>query len=275
MAFDFSAAIKQASVMTSSKALEAIVLGPSGSGKSYLLGTLGVKTLYLYSQGESHGSKSARVNGGDMVVPICVDYDDTGTALTADDTYKRLLSILGDVDGIKKAGFKAIAVDGASELETIVRNTGEWKKQCLSNNGKHNTFGEGPATIAMFRPVINALKHLQLMTGCHFVMTLILDVKELGMHGDYQEAAPRLKGFAVAEQVLQQFGDVLVVGKLQKDDKIKYKLQFMTELTKSSKDEHGQLKRAINFSPRLAGVATLPATMDADLSQVIKLKEGK
>lgn len=271
--FNFSEAIKQASNDLNSTALEAIILAPSGGGKSSLMGTFGVKTLFLYGSGEAHGSKAATVRGSDRVVPVCYDYAD-GASLPADMAYSRLLTILNDVEGIKAAGFKAIAVDGASEIEVMIRNSTQWKKACLSINGKHNAFAEGPATIEMFRPIINALKHLQRQLGTHFAMSLILDVKSVGVNGEIEESAPRLKGFSVAEQLLCQFGDVLVVGKLQRDTTIKYKIQFMTEITKVSKDEVGNLKKSINFSPRLSGI-TVPNTMDADLSEVIKLKEEK
>lgn len=268
--FNFEQAIKDSLKATSSTALECVVLGPSGSGKSSLLGTFGVKTLYLYTTGEAHGSKAARHLGHDNVVPVSIDREGE-KSLAPEDAYARLLTILNDVEGINKAGFKAIGVDGASELETIIRQMPAWKKACLSANGKHNAFSEGPATIELFRPIVVALKNLQLRLDTHFAMTLTLDVKSMGINGEYEEAMPRLKGYAVAEQLLQQFGDVLVVGKMQKNNEIKHKLQAMTEITKVSKDENGSIKKSLNFSPRLSGI-TMPPYMDANLADVIKLK---
>lgn len=271
MAFNFDQAIKEAEVSAKSTALEAIILGPSGAGKSSVMGTTGLKTLFLYTGGESHGIKSAQARGKN-VMPVRLDVED-GKQLTADETYARLLTILNDVDGIRKSGFKFIGVDGCSELELIIRQTTNFKKLCLTPAGKHNTYAEMPATLETFRPIMNALKNLQRELNVHFAMSLILDVKDMGPNGEYLEAAPRLKGYSVAEGILQQFGDILVVGKMTKGNEAKYKFQFMTELTKVSKDEAGNLKKAMNFSPRLSGLS-VPPIMDADLSQVISLKEA-
>jgi hypothetical protein len=51
----------------------------------------------------------------------------------------------------------------------------------------------------------------------------------------------------------------------------------MSDVSKTSKDEMGNVKKTVNFAPRIAGllVSDLPPIMDADLSQVIKLKQEK
>lgn len=272
--FDFSKALEQAKSVLSNNGLEAIILGPSGAGKSSLLGSFGVPTLYLFSTGENHGPKAAEKRAkesGSQVYPVCMDYAD-GRQLTAEETYARVLSVLGEGGSLAKNGIKAIAVDGAAELEIYIRDTKEWKDACKSASGKHNAFAEPAATCAMFRPIFNALKALQRDHGIHFAMTCMLDVKEYGPSGEVVEGAPRLKGFQVAEMLLQQFGDVLVVGRMTKGNESKWKLQFMTDITKAAKDDAGLQKRAINFNPRLSGV-TVPAVVDADLRAVISLKE--
>jgi hypothetical protein len=275
MGFDFAKAIAQAEKDADIKALELIILGQSGGGKSHLIGTLGVKTLYLYFSGESHGVKSAKKNG-DHVIPICVDHDDAGQPLSADDAYQRLLACLQDVAGLKANGFEAIAIDGATELEAIIRSTLQWKKMCLTTKGTHSSFEEARSTITMFRPVLNGLKYAQRATGCHIMMTLITDVREYGEHNDVVECAPRLLGYAVAETIIQQFGDVVVVGMMKRNKEIKGKLQFMTDVGKTSKSETGVVKKTINFSPRLLGVdlKDLPPVMDASLPAVLTLKSG-
>lgn len=270
--FNFDAAIAQAEKDARSTALEAIILAPSGGGKSTLAGTFGVKTLYIYSSGENHGVKAARSFGGTSVVPVCFDQH-----ATPDEALTNLLSILQDNDQITKHNFKAIVVDGASELETLIRSSQSWKKACLTGKGSHNSFEEPKATIAAFRPIITSLKDLQRATGVHFAMTCTLDVKDLGPSGEIVDASPRLQGYSVAEALVQQFGDVLVVGKMSRNGQIKYKLQFLTELTKTSKEESGVIKRTINFSPRIAGLnfTDLPPYLDADLRQVVELKQKK
>jgi hypothetical protein len=270
--FDFDAAMKQAEKDASSTALEALILAPSGGGKSTLLGTMGVKTLYLYAAGENHGVKAARSLGGKDVVPVCFDIN-----RTPDDALITLQEILADTEQVQKHGFRAVVVDGASELETLIRTSQAWKKACATSKGSHNTFEEPRATIAAFRPVISALKSLQQKTNIHFAMTCILDVKDIGPNGEICEAVPRLQGYSVADSLVQQFGDVLVVGRMERQGTIKHKLQFATGLTKKSTDEAGIIKRMLNFSPRIAGlnVADLPPYLDADLKQVIELKKKK
>jgi hypothetical protein len=102
----------------------------------------------------------------------------------------------------------------------------------------------------------------------------MLDVKDMDGFGGISEAAPRLQGYGVCEAIVANFGDVLVVGRMTKGTDVKWKFQSLMDVKKVSKDENGTIKKILNFAPRLSG-ATLPAIMDADLSQVIKLKEKK
>jgi hypothetical protein len=106
-------------------------------------------------------------------------------------------------------------------------------------------------------------------------MTCILDVRALGEDGEVVEASPRLSTYSVAESLIQQFGDVVVVGRMEKDEKIAYRFQFGATVSKTSKDVRGVVKKLINFNPRISGVETLPANMKASLADVIKLKEKK
>ncbi len=275
MSFNFQKAIAESSKNTDSL-LSAIVLGSSGAGKSSILGTLPGKILYLHTTGESHGPTAARSTGGDRVVPICIDKDGD-TRLGADAAYERLLSILTSVEGLKSLGITSIAIDGAAELEHIVRGMDKWAKLCQTSGGKHSGFEEPRATITLLRPIITALKDTQLALGLHCALTCTLDVRAVGSAGEVEEATPRIQGYSVAESIVQQFSDVLVVGRMQRDGVVKHKLQFMTEVTKVSKDDRGTVKKAINFAPRISGVLVgdLPAILDADLATVIGLKAAK
>jgi hypothetical protein len=276
MSFNFDKAIKESAATSTDDLLGAIILGPSGAGKSSIMGTLPGKILYLHTTGESHGPKSARATGGKNIVPVCIDRDND-VALGPDATYARLLDILSSVDGLKKLGIQSVAIDGASELESIIRATDKWMKMCTTAQGKHNGFAEPTATITLMRPVISALKSLQQTLGVHYAVSCILDVKSLGTDGAIEEATPRLQGFSVAESLVQQFGDVLVVGRMERDGVVKHKIQMMSDVTKVAKDERGTVKKSINFAPRIAGVLVgdLPPLMDADLSKVVELKKAK
>lgn len=277
--FDFQAAIKQATESLNSPKLELMVLGSSGSGKSSCIGTLGVKTLYLFGSRESHGPKAASVSGAGNVVPLNFEFAKPASAeepreLTPDESYNFLKFILQQDEWIKSEKFEAIAIDGVAVLETIVKGTTEFKRRCTSANGKHNTYKESEAAQELISDIINLLKRAQRNHGVHIVVTSMLDVKEVDPFGAILEAIPKLQSFGLAETLVAAFGDVLVVGKMQKNGVVKYKFQSGSDLVKVSKDEQGNVKKMMNFSPRISG-RTLPAVMDADLSDIIKLKAGK
>lgn len=276
MSFNFAAAQKEALSDLANDKLGLLVLGQSGAGKSTLAGTFGVKTLYLYTTGERHGSKASKTFGGDSVIPICLDYAN-GAPLSADDTYQRLLDILVDSDGIKGQKFGAIVVDGATELETLVRATNKWRIMCLSKDGKHNSFAEGPSTLVLLRPIVDGLKTLQRQLGIHFMMTCILDVQAQASNGEVIESKPRLLTYNVAEGICQQFDDIIVVGPMSKGDDVAHRIQFLAGVTKESKDLAGNIKKTVNYTPRLTGIPrdALPKTVAADLKELIKLKTGK
>ncbi len=276
MAFDFAKAEKQSLKDTSNTKLGLMILGQSGGGKSYAAGTFGVRTLFLYGSGESHGPSAAKKEGGANVVPVAWDFDDEGARLNPDKAYARLMEALSDVEGIKAAGFGAIMVDGATELEQMLRKTKKWEQLCLTDKGKHNNFAEGPATAALFRPVLDGLRDLQRNLGVHYAMTCILDIKRLGEDGAVLESMPRLSGYAVAENLIQQFPDVVVIGRMTKADKVDHYIQFLAGVTKTSKELSGEVKKSINFNPRITGksVSELPSSVKADLGKLAAFKAG-
>lgn len=275
MSFDFNKAEADAQQDLLNDDLFLILLGASGNGKSYTLGTFGVKTLYLYTQGESHGPRSASTKGGKNIIPVCIDREGKNP-LSPDEALKRFHTILDDIEGLKKAGIKAIAVDGATELEALIRGSSRFKKDCLSN-GKHNNFAEGAATTDQFREILHKLKRVQAELKVHVCITCILDVKELSEEGEILASSPKLQGANVAASIIQQIGDVMVIGRMQKKDKVGYRLQLLAKVTKTSTDfATKEIKKTYNFSPRLTGVdiLSLGGTLDADLSKLIALKKG-
>lgn len=273
MTFDFKGALEKAKKDAESTALEAIVLGPSGAGKSYRAGTFGCKTLYLYSGGESHGVRAAKQAADGNLIPVRFDHG----ANTPEQALANLLEILTSKENIQKLGVHAVYVDGASEIEFLIRNSETWREMCRTKKGAHDTWEEQKATISMFRPIIVALKELQSDFGIHIVMSCIVDVKEYGENGDIVECQPRILGYGVAESLIQQFGDTLVVSKMRdrESGKSAHRFQFMTDVVKTAKEESGAVKKSINFSPRISGVkGPLRPYMVADFSEVIKLKMG-
>ncbi len=272
MSFDFTQAIKEAQTDLTNKSLFLLLLGQSGSGKSYAQGTYGLKTLYLYTQGENHGPASAATLGGANAVPVCIDRVG-GAVLSPEDSLARLDTILDDITSIKKHGFQAIAIDGATEIEALIRGTAKFKVISAKNS-----FEEGPATLLVFRGILNKLKKLQRETGIHVCMTCALTVREYGEDNAIIDSTPQLVGFQVATGLVQQFGDVLVVGRMVKNDKSAHRFQLMAGVNKTTKDfKTKEVTKTFNFSPRITGtdITALPRTLDANLAGIIAIKEGK
>lgn len=273
MKVDMKKAKAEAAKSMKNPLLELVILGSQGAGKSYTIGTLGVKTLYLYGTRENHGPKTANVKGGDNIVPLCIDFYD-GESLSADNSLEYIQAILTDYEELRKEGYKAIAFDGLAVLESIVKETTAWKEKCKTTGGKHNTFKESEASQELIGGVINLLKSCQRELGVHIAVTGILDVKSVDGFGAIEEASPRLGGYGLAESLNQHFGDIVVVGKMTKNGESKHKLQMMSDLTKASKDEHGNIKKAMNFNPRLSGL-DVPPIMNADLAELAAYKREK
>lgn len=268
--FDFEQAIKDAQSDLVNKSLFLILLGQQGGGKSYAQGTYGGKTLYIYAQGESHGPRNAKTLGGTNIMPSCIDRVD-GVTLSPDESLKRLHDMLDDIEGIKKMGIKAIALDGATEIEAIIRETKSFKEKTLK------PFTDGPVELAAFREILNKLKKLQRELNVHVCVTCILEVKEVGEDGEILDSTPKLHGYQVAAGLVQQFDDVLVVGRMTKGEKKAHRFQLLAGVSKTSTDFATKvIKKTVNFTPRITGVdiLSLGATLDADLGKLAELKAG-
>ncbi len=276
MGFDFAAAEKAA--LTESKSsntplIAAVVLGQSRAGKSFLAGTMPGKTLFLYTQGEEHGRDSAKLAGG-KIVPVAIDLGPDGKLLGFDSAYKRLLEVLRDAEGIVKAGFKSVVIDGLTELEAVIRGTSQWAVDCTSK-GAHNGFAEPAATIKMMRPVLDALRVLQRDHGLHYYVTCLLMVKETGEDGEIMASEPKMQGYEVAATLIPQFPDQIMIGRMVSPKGTEmHRLQFSAKSSKVVKEKSGEIKKLIGFVPCLRGVPSgnLPGNMKADLSEVLKLK---
>jgi len=275
--FNYANAIKSAKKLMECKKLQLILLGHQGAGKSFAIGTLGVKTLYLYGTRESHGPVSASTSAGDNVLPICIDYgywekETTERAFTADESLKLVEQILKDYKWLREEKFGAIAIDGLPVLESVAKDSQLWKEKCKTASGKHNTYKETEATQEVIGTILGWLKAAQVELDIHVIATGIIDVKEKDGYGAIVEATPRLAGYGLAETMNQHFADIACVGKMSMNGEVKYKFQFLVDLTKASKDLQGNLKKSMNFSPRISGCKDLPDMMDADLSKLADWK---
>jgi hypothetical protein len=266
--FDLKKAISEAQADLKPNALMAAVLGASGGGKSSLCGTFGVKTLYIYTSAESHGPIAVGALGESNVVLICIDKY-AGENLDPDEAYSFLLEILADTKD-----YGAVVIDGATEMEYLIRSTKQFKALCLNSSGKHNNFAEPEAVLRMFRPIITSLKELT-RKGVHTAITCALDIQAIAEDGEILESKPRLSTYSVAEGILQQFPAYFCIGRMTRGDKRAWRIQFLSGVSKVSKDAAGVIKKTLNFNPRVTGVKAVPDTMPADMSAVIKLLRGE
>lgn len=252
------------------------LLGASGAGKSHVAGTAPGKILYLHGAAESHGVTSAKKSGGD-IIPVCFDRDKNG-ALRPDAAYKRILDCLKP-ETIAKAKIDSIVFDGLTELEKLVRETDEFKNRCATKGGGHDKFSEVPATIFMMDRVFNALRETQYTNRTHVVVLGIVDVQDANKNtGEVETANPRLMGYGVAVTAIQQFGDILLIGKMRnakgEEGRLFQTGASVNKISKAAEKDGGHIKKFINFDCRLqmpAGVV-LPEFIKADLKEVVKLK---
>jgi hypothetical protein len=273
MSFNFKLAEEVALKNLNNRALFAMVIGASGSGKSSSIGTLPGRTLLIYGSGESHGPKAAQALGGN-VCAVCADVDESGKALTPDESFTRLLTILQDVDSIQKEKFASVAIDGAPELEAILSKSNRFIQMCTTDKGKLDGFSKGPNMSALLREVVSALKVLH-GKGINVVMTCRADVRAMDDNGAISDCAPKLSSYGVAESLISQFDDILLVGVVEVGGKRGHVFQFNNTISKTSKDLDGKIKKIFNFAPRVTCARDIPELLKADLKKVIELKSAK
>jgi len=276
MSFNFTASLAKAQEKnTTQDLLGAIILAPSGFGKSSLCTSIGVKNLYLYLRSENHGYKTAGLHEDADIIPICIDQDDEGKVLNPGQAYAKLISVLSSPDEIKAAGIKAVTLDSLSELETLIKAT-----PMFINKVGTNSFAKTDVLIDMMKEVILKLQDLQTQIGVHYMCTCPLDVKELDKEtGEIVEAAIKLVSYRAGEAAVALFPDVLTVGPVSNGAETKFRIQFMSSMTKVQKDQQGAIKRSYNFRPRVTSVdlsKVLPeyGHIKADLKEIIKMKLG-
>jgi hypothetical protein len=228
------------------------------------------KILYLYGSGEGHGPDAAETYGGGNLDALC--WDD---GRSPDDAFKFVMAVLKDKEYLKKHKYSGIAIDSATEFEILIRQTSQFKALCMTDKGKHNNFAEPTAVLTLFREVLDALRDLKVTMGIHYLVTCILDVKELADNGEILDSSPQLSTYRVAEGLIQQFPDIFAIGPMSKGEETAHRIQFLAGVSKASKDQLGKIKRTINFHPRITGVKEMPRSLPADLKEVIKLKGAK
>ena len=255
------------------KLLALILFGAPSGGKSQAMGTMGVKTLFLYHGGESHGPASAKA-GGSEIIPYCVDVDENGIKLDPDVAYNELVALLQNQKFFIDNGIKAVALDGAGEVEFLIMQTAFWRTSAQARFKGVESYSF-PITLEMLRPIMDALRDLQLKLGIHFVVSCILDVKEFADNGVISDGTPKMFGYGTVSAFLQQFPDRMVIGQVEVNGTTKPRIQLASVVTKSTKDRTTkEITKLMHFRPQLQGVdlAAGPAFLSPDLSKLIAYK---
>ncbi len=277
MGINLKARVNYSTKIMNNKNLGLILMGPASAGKSSAMGSLGVRTLYLYGSGESHGPASAKhFNPGCDLIPVCFDLDENGNQVDPDQAYQDLVDLLNDRKQIEEAGVKAIVLDGLTELEHLILSTTTYKLRLASEYKGQKSFA-GPIVIDMARSVLNAIRKLQTELDIHYVISCLLIVKEVAENGVFTDASPQVNGFNVANAILQQIPDRLVIGHVEMGDgKVQPRLQVGAAVGRVTKDFSTKaITKIASFRCQLTGVDLSNAsTLAPNLANVIEYKKA-
>ena len=249
-----------------------VVMGASGAGKSHFIGTYPGRVLLLYGAGESHGPGSAAKSNANIVaIPWDrIKKDGSTIDLPPSQILSRIRSLL-DPEALVAAGVKCVAVDSLTNLVADLKKTDAFMQRCLASNGKHNAFKETEALIELTGTVIRQLQVLSDYHGIDSICTLDLQIQNIGADGTIIESKPGLPTFGVGKALIQQFPDVLVLGRLGEDKQPTF--QNLASVASTTSDQATkELVRYVEYNPRLRGAQVMPATIAASVPAIMALK---
>lgn len=256
----------------STENLQAVILAPSGGGKSHVIGTLDRTVLYLYGSDESHGKTSAS-QGKARIKALQWDINpETGEQLNADESLEFIKAMLTN-EFLDAHGIDAIALDSMTSLEKLVKASSKFKVMCRTKNGDHNSFVEGEKCGIIIDELLSTIRKLGSNRKLDLVMTCIVDVKDKDDEtGAYHCVRPRLGSYGLAESIIQQCFQILLVGKVAIKNKKGHCFQFDSLIERVSKDLSGSVKKYLNFDPRVIGAnRELNKFEKADLEEIRNL----
>lgn len=259
--------------------LFAILLGISGAGKSYAIGTYPGKVLHLTGPRETHGiaqsKKCASTHPENKVIGVRWDRLQ-GRHLTPDESINAIRHVWLNPDNIKAGGFDCIAIDGMLELVTTIMETNMYQNFCTTQKGGFDAFRIKDAIMQQLHPILLALNNLYTDHEIDIVATSIIDTSVADSDGSILVAKPDLIQYSVAKTVILTFPDILPIGAVvNKRNELIRAFQFQGTIKSISKDEKKSVKRFIDFTPRVGGFTAneLPEKFIADLSQILEAKK--
>jgi hypothetical protein len=251
-----------------SQGMLAVILGSSGSGKSTVCGTTGRPTLVIHTKDESHGPTSASTFN-EEVVGYCINQDEEGNELSADDAMERMYALLTAED--LSDNFGCVVFDSLSSIDLLIKKTSEFFEFCKTDKGKHSAYRETEAVLNQIQKLVTSTDSIR-ARGVHVLFTLAAHIKSMEADGTVETVAPVLSSYGCAEGMPRLFPAVLYVAPVVVDGEKKRAFLFNTQVKRESKDLAGRTTKMLNFSPRLAGIpdAEMPEMLPADF---VKLQE--
>jgi GTPase SAR1 family protein len=267
MTVDFKAIKASAKSKRDSQGICGIAIGPSGSGKSSLIGSFPGSVLHLYTSDEGHALQSASIHGGD-VVGYCIDRTDDGKVRDADEALNTLVSILRDP--AIPDNFSAVGLDSLSSVDLLIKKTAWYDEFLRGANGKKNDFKSSEAVVTKIQEIFAATEGFR-AKGVHFLATLAALVKA-ETNGEAEVVSPVLSSFGAAEALPRMAGVVLYVGKTDVDGEMKRALLFNVRVKRDSKDIRGSIQKMLSFNPRIAGVPDddIPVAMPPHMGKLLE-----
>jgi hypothetical protein len=261
--------IKQQEQNIDSSKLFALIAGVRGQGKSVNIGTLNVPTLLITSTMESHGVKSAKLFGGELITSVFYDLDDAGKSLKPDSAITRLHTILDYLISLPDllTHYTCIAIDSITSVDTTILAT--------TRLTQANGFDAPKFSKHEHLRVLQKLKELH-RRGVHIIVTM--GIMATFTDGNlYRTAKPVLYGTTTTDTVTSLFDEVLVIVKQDTE----YLYQMDLRIKKAGKEVSGDEKQ-IAFYPRIAGIADSQIVdmfgdgmlIPANLAYIYKLKQG-
>lgn len=242
------------------------VLGSSGAGKSHFIGTYPGKVLFLHGSGESHGPSAALKNNKDI---LAVSWSQTPEGPIEPKLIPRRIREILDPEVIKAAGIKCVAIDSLTNLCLDFKETEAFKQRCTGRGG-HNPFKETEALVEMFSKVVSQLQVLSDQHDIDIIATIDAQITSVGANGEIIESKPGLPTFGVGKAIIQQFPDVLILGRI--DGKPMFQ-NLSKAVGKSIDRDTQETVKYIEYNPRLRGAIALPELIEPTVNCLLELKK--
>ena len=243
------------------------VLGPSGAGKSHFIGTYPGRVLFLHGAGEAHGAASAVKSNSDV---ISVSWSQSPEGPVESRLIPKRVREILEPEVIKAAGIKCVAIDSLTNLALDFKETEAFKQRCAGKGGVHNSFKESEALIEMLSRVINQLQVLSDQHDIDVIVTMDLQINQVAADGTILESKPGLPTFGVGKAIVQQFADILVLGRIESQPMFQNKAHVAS---KSVNRDTQEVVKYIEYNPRLRGVKELPELIQPTVAAIMELKK--